>query len=190
MVGRPRSPSGRDNRRAGGNSLLSGSCTNAVYEGIDGTTPAGRVQLHVLAALAEFERARIAETVAAGLARARTHGQRLGRPQKVVSETVLAPVRGAVGPRGGPAAGLGFGEGASPALYGDALIVNWDHEGQSFIMALEKATGRELWRTDRDEVTSWTTPVVVEHGGSAQIITSATRVRSYAFETGRLPVGR
>ena len=66
----------------------------SVYEGIDGTTPVGRVQLHVLAALAEFERARIAETVAAGLARARTHGQRLGRPQKVVSETVLAPVRG------------------------------------------------------------------------------------------------
>ena len=66
----------------------------SVYEGIDGTTPVGRVQLHVLAALAEFERARIAERVAAGLARARTHGQRLGRPQKVVSETVLAPVRG------------------------------------------------------------------------------------------------
>ena len=44
----------------------------SVSEGIDGTTPVGRVQLHVLAALAEFERARIAETVAAGLARART----------------------------------------------------------------------------------------------------------------------
>ena len=66
----------------------------SVYEGIDGTTPVGRVQLHVLAALAEFERARLGERVAAGLARARTHGQRLGRPQKVVSETVLAPVRG------------------------------------------------------------------------------------------------
>ena len=70
-----------------------------------GTTPVGRVQLHVLAALAEFERARIAERVAAGLARARTHVQRIGRPQKVVSETVLAPVARAVGPRGGPAAG-------------------------------------------------------------------------------------
>ena len=66
----------------------------SVYEGIDGTTPAGRVQLHVLAALAEFERARMAERVASGLARARTQGQRLGRPKKVVSEMVLAPVRG------------------------------------------------------------------------------------------------
>ena len=63
-------------------------------EGIDCTTPAGRLQLHVLAALAEFERARIAERVAAGLARARKNGQRLGRPERVVSEAVLAPVRG------------------------------------------------------------------------------------------------
>ena len=63
-------------------------------EGIDCTTPAGRLQLHVLAALAEFEKARIAERVAAGLARARRNGTKLGRPQKVVPEAVLAPVRG------------------------------------------------------------------------------------------------
>ena len=50
-------------------------------EGIDCTTPAGRLQLHVLAALAEFERARIAERVKAGLARARKQGTRLGRPR-------------------------------------------------------------------------------------------------------------
>ena len=63
-------------------------------EGIDCTTPAGRLQLHVLAALAEFEKARIAERVAAGLARARRNGTRLGRPEKRVPERVLAPVRG------------------------------------------------------------------------------------------------
>jgi len=50
-------------------------------EGIDCTTPAGRLQLHVLAALAEFERARIQERVRAGLARARAQGIRLGRPR-------------------------------------------------------------------------------------------------------------
>ena len=49
-------------------------------EGIDCTTPAGKLQLHILAALAEFERARIAERVKAGLARAKARGQRLGRP--------------------------------------------------------------------------------------------------------------
>lgn len=50
-------------------------------EGIDATTPAGRLQLHVLAAIAEFERARIAERVKAGLVRARAQGRKLGRPQ-------------------------------------------------------------------------------------------------------------
>jgi DNA invertase Pin-like site-specific DNA recombinase len=49
-------------------------------EGIDCTTAAGRLQMHVLAALAEFERARIAERVRAGLARVRASGKRLGRP--------------------------------------------------------------------------------------------------------------
>ena len=48
-------------------------------EGIDLQTPAGRLQLHILAALSEFERCRIAERVRAGLARARSQGKRLGR---------------------------------------------------------------------------------------------------------------
>jgi DNA invertase Pin-like site-specific DNA recombinase len=63
-------------------------------EGIDCTTPAGKLQLHILAALAEFERTRIAERVRAGLARVRSKGQRFGRPERNVPETTLAPVRG------------------------------------------------------------------------------------------------
>ena len=79
------------------------------------------------------------------------------------------------------------GEGSSPALHGDSLFVLWDHEGQSFITALDKATGEERWRTKRDEATSWATPLVVEHGGRTQVVTSGTgRVRSYDAETGRL----
>jgi putative DNA-invertase from lambdoid prophage Rac len=50
-------------------------------EGIDCTTPAGKLQLHILAALAEFERERIRERVMAGLQRARAQGRRLGRPR-------------------------------------------------------------------------------------------------------------
>ena len=50
-------------------------------EGIDCTTPAGKLQLHILAALAEFERERIRERVMAGLQRARSQGRRLGRPR-------------------------------------------------------------------------------------------------------------
>jgi outer membrane protein assembly factor BamB len=82
---------------------------------------------------------------------------------------------------------MGFGEGASPVLKGDTVIVNWDHQGQSFIVAMDKRTGRERWRTDRDEITSWATPLIVEHDGRTQVVTSATnRVRSYDLETGAL----
>ena len=44
-----------------------------------------------------------------------------------------------------------FGEGSSPALHGDTIVVNWDHERQSFIVAFDKKTGKELWKVDRDE---------------------------------------
>jgi DNA invertase Pin-like site-specific DNA recombinase len=59
-------------------------------EGIDCTTASGRLQLHVLAALAEFERARIAERVRAGLARVRASGKRLGRPAARLALTDVA----------------------------------------------------------------------------------------------------
>jgi hypothetical protein len=49
--------------------------------------------MHILGAIAEFERARIAERIKAGLERARAEGWRLGRPRRVVAESVLAPVR-------------------------------------------------------------------------------------------------
>ncbi|MBI1927213.1 PQQ-like beta-propeller repeat protein [Candidatus Poribacteria bacterium] len=82
---------------------------------------------------------------------------------------------------------MGFGEGSSPALYGEVVIVNWDHEGDSFITALDKKTGEERWRVERDERTSWSTPIVVEHNGRGQVITSAThRIRSYDLATGNL----
>ena len=54
----------------------------SLNEGIDATTPAGKLQMHILGAIAEFERARIAERVRAGLERARAQGKRLGRPRK------------------------------------------------------------------------------------------------------------
>lgn len=63
-------------------------------EGIDLRTPAGRLQLHILAALAEFERSRIQERVRAGLARVRREGRRLGRPKQDVPLERLAAVAG------------------------------------------------------------------------------------------------
>jgi outer membrane protein assembly factor BamB len=81
----------------------------------------------------------------------------------------------------------GHGEGASPALYKDTLVVNWDHEGQSFVVAVDTATGKDRWKVLRDEPTSWATPIVVEHNGKAQaIVSAANRVRSYDLSTGKV----
>lgn len=79
------------------------------------------------------------------------------------------------------------GEGSSPVLYGDTLIVNWDHEGESFLYAFDKQTGKQLWKVARDEKTSWSTPLVIESEGRPQVVVSATRrVRGYDLATGTL----
>ena len=81
----------------------------------------------------------------------------------------------------------GHGEGSSPALHGDTVVVNWDHQGESFVVAVDKRTGDERWRVARDEITSWATPLVVEHRGKPQVVISATkRIRSYDLATGAL----
>jgi DNA invertase Pin-like site-specific DNA recombinase len=64
----------------------------SLTEGIDATTPAGKLQMHILAAIAEFERARIAERVRAGLARVKAQGQRLGRKPHRISDDDLERV--------------------------------------------------------------------------------------------------
>ena len=82
---------------------------------------------------------------------------------------------------------MGFGEGISPVMYEDKLIINWDHESGSFIVVLDGATGRELWRQPRDEETSWATPLVLAGAGGAQVVVAATRkIRSYDLATGKL----
>ena len=80
-----------------------------------------------------------------------------------------------------------FGEGSSPVLHGNTLVIVQDHEGDSFITALDKRTGDVLWKTDRNERTTWFSPIVVEQDGKPQVVTTGTnRVRSYDLETGKL----
>lgn len=80
-----------------------------------------------------------------------------------------------------------FGEGSCPALYENTLVILQDHEGDSFITAIDKRTGDILWKTDRDERTTWSSPIIVENDGKPQVITTGTnRVRSYDLATGEL----
>ena len=79
-----------------------------------------------------------------------------------------------------------FGEGSSPALLGKYLVVNWDHEGEDFIVAFDKQTGQELWRQPRDEQTSWSTPLIVDEGGVSQVVVNASaKVNSYELASGK-----
>ncbi len=79
----------------------------------------------------------------------------------------------------------GHGEGSSPALYQDVLVINWDHEDQSFLVAFDKRNGRERWEVERDGVTSWTTPIIVEPDGAPQVIISGSeKVRGYDLANG------
>ena len=80
-----------------------------------------------------------------------------------------------------------FGEGSCPALYENTLVIVQDHERNSFITALDKRTGDVLWKTDRDERTTWFSPIIVENNGKPQVVTAGTnRVRSYDLATGEL----
>ena len=79
-----------------------------------------------------------------------------------------------------------FGEGSSPTLVDNMIIVPWDHEGPSFVYALDKSTGETIWKTERDEPTCWATPLVVEHKGKKQIIMNGqTCARAYDLESGK-----
>ena len=79
-----------------------------------------------------------------------------------------------------------FGEGSSPTLEGDKILVPWDHEGPSYLYALDKSTGETIWKTARDEPSCWATPLVVEHNGAKQVVMNGqTCARAYELDTGK-----
>jgi outer membrane protein assembly factor BamB len=82
---------------------------------------------------------------------------------------------------------MSFGEGMAPVISGDRLILVFDHEGDSFMVMLNKNSGEQIWRVDRDEVTNWAAPLVFEYKGQKQIVVNGTnKVRCYDFNTGKL----
>jgi outer membrane protein assembly factor BamB len=81
---------------------------------------------------------------------------------------------------------MAFGEGMAPVISGDRLILVFDYEGDSFMVVLDKNTGKEVWKMSRDEKSTWAAPLVVDFNGRKQVVVAASKkVRSYDFETGK-----
>jgi outer membrane protein assembly factor BamB len=78
---------------------------------------------------------------------------------------------------------LGWGTAASPVLHGDRLYLVNDNEEQSWLLALDKRTGRQVWRVAREERSNWSTPFVWENSKRVELVTPGTgRVRAYDLE--------
>lgn len=81
----------------------------------------------------------------------------------------------------------GFGEGSSPTLSDELVLVPWDHEGPSKFFALNKLTGETVWEVARDEPTCWATPLVATsgHGDQVVVMNGQTAARGYDLKTGK-----
>jgi outer membrane protein assembly factor BamB len=78
---------------------------------------------------------------------------------------------------------MGWGTASSPALHLDRLYIANDNEEKSYLLALNKNTGEEVWRADRDEKSNWSTPFVWKNDQRTEIVTAASgKVRSYDLE--------
>ena len=81
--------------------------------------------------------------------------------------------------------GYQWGFASSPIIYQNKVIIQCDIQGQSFVAAFDVANGEELWRTDREEIPSWSTPTVHNFGDLAMLITTGTKAaRAYDVEDG------
>lgn len=81
----------------------------------------------------------------------------------------------------------GHGESASPVLYGDNVFINWDHDGPCYVAAFDKRTGNAVWKVDREEETSWSSPILVEQDGKTLLVVAGTnRIRAYQPTTGKV----
>jgi outer membrane protein assembly factor BamB len=79
-----------------------------------------------------------------------------------------------------------WGVASSPIIYKDRVIVQCDIQQNSFIAAFDLNTGKQLWRTERDEIPSWGTPTIYEGQGRVELVTHATKfIRGYDPMTGQ-----
>lgn len=78
---------------------------------------------------------------------------------------------------------FGWGTAASPVVYKDRIYIVNDNDEQSALLALDKKTGKQIWKVDREVGTNWATPYIWESGQRTELIVSGTKaVRSYDLE--------
>ena len=79
----------------------------------------------------------------------------------------------------------GFGEGSTPTLYQDTILIPWDHEGPSALFALDRKTGEMLWKVERNEPSNWSSPCVVEVDGQPLVVSVGEKfTRGYDLKSG------
>ncbi|PWU18562.1 MAG: serine/threonine protein kinase [Verrucomicrobia bacterium] len=82
-----------------------------------------------------------------------------------------------------PKTRYGWGTAASPLLHGERLYILNDNDEDSYLMALDKRTGKQIWRVARDEKSNWATPFVWENEKRTEIVTAGSgKVRSYDLD--------
>jgi outer membrane protein assembly factor BamB len=79
-----------------------------------------------------------------------------------------------------------WGTASSPVIHDGRVIVQVDTSNDDYLLALDAKTGRELWRTAREELPSWGTPTIVTAGGRTEVVTNSSNfVYGYDIETGK-----
>ena len=79
-----------------------------------------------------------------------------------------------------------YGYAASPTIYGETVIVAADYDGGGYLMALDRKTGEQVWRTDRPAKLSYSSPVVAHVAGRDQLLISGCdMVAAYNPKTGK-----
>jgi outer membrane protein assembly factor BamB len=82
---------------------------------------------------------------------------------------------------------LAFGEGTGVVVDDGRVYLQFDHQAEGAIVALNAADGKELWRVPRMDNTSWSTPLIVNHAGAKQLVATAdTKVKGYDVNTGKV----
>jgi outer membrane protein assembly factor BamB len=83
------------------------------------------------------------------------------------------------------APGAQWGFASSPVIHDGKVFLQVDVQGQSFLAAFDVVTGKELWRTNRDEVPTWSTPAIAPRGDGHQVVVNGWKhIGGYDAATG------